>query len=52
MGVCMAKADLWPKLLPLVAGDDGMPVRECGPWTEDKLYFWSKRLFQNVSIGR
>lgn len=38
----MAKRDRWPELMQLAAVDDGLPTRECGSWTADKLYFWSK----------
>lgn len=37
----MAK-DRWPELCQSVAKDDGLPVREAGKWTEDKLYFWHR----------
>jgi three-Cys-motif partner protein len=32
----------WPELCELVERDDGLPVRDCGPWTEDKLHFWHR----------
>lgn len=38
----MRKRDRWPELCRHVERDDLLPVRECGSWTEDKLYFWSK----------
>jgi three-Cys-motif partner protein len=38
----MAKKDPWPQLLESVATPDGLPVRECGKWTETKLHFWAK----------
>ncbi len=38
----MPKKDKWPELCRYVEQDDLLPVRECGPWTENKLYFWSK----------
>jgi len=38
----MAKKDPWPQLLESVAKPDGLPVRECGRWTETKLHFWAK----------
>ena len=34
--------DRWPGLCKLVEHDDGLPVRTCGPWTEDKLILWSR----------
>jgi three-Cys-motif partner protein len=35
--------DRWPELCRLVKEDDGLPVRDdAGPWTEDKLFFWSR----------
>jgi three-Cys-motif partner protein len=34
--------DRWPELCELYKSDDGMPVREVGSWTEDKLYFWNR----------
>lgn len=37
----MAKRDRWPELCKLVEPDDGLEVRECGSWTEDKLWFWN-----------
>lgn len=39
----MAK-DRWPELCDLVAEDDGLPAREVGHWTEEKLYFWYRYL--------
>jgi three-Cys-motif partner protein len=38
----MPSKSRWPEYLRLVERDDHLPVRECGPWTEEKLYFWSK----------
>lgn len=38
----MGNPDPWPKLLESVAVEDGLPVRECGSWTERKLHFWAK----------
>ena len=29
----------WPELCEKYKRDDGLPVREVGPWTEDKLFF-------------
>jgi three-Cys-motif partner protein len=37
----MAK-DRWPELCESCKSDDGLPVREVGSWTEDKLYFWNR----------
>lgn len=37
----MSKRDRWPALCDLIRVDDGLKVRECGPWTEDKLWFWN-----------
>jgi three-Cys-motif partner protein len=34
--------DRWPALCRAFAQDDGLPVREVGSWTEDKLYFWNR----------
>src|SRR5690606_21668071 len=39
----MAK-DRWQALCKSVAQDDGLPVRDAGSWTEDKLYFWNRYL--------
>jgi three-Cys-motif partner protein len=36
------KKDRWPELCKSVELDDGLPVRDAGPWTEDKLYFWNR----------
>lgn len=36
------KKDRWPELCSLVSISDGLPVRDAGPWTEDKLYFWNR----------
>jgi hypothetical protein len=39
----VAKArDRWPDLCKLYEADDGLPAREVGSWTEDKLYFWNR----------
>jgi three-Cys-motif partner protein len=32
----------WNDLVARVAQDDGLPVREVGEWSEDKLFFWHK----------
>jgi three-Cys-motif partner protein len=36
------KRDRWPELCKLVEADDGLPVRDVGKWTEDKLIFWNR----------
>lgn len=38
----MTSKSNWPQLRELVKTDDGLPVRDCGPWTEDKLFFWNE----------
>lgn len=38
----MTRKDRWPELCDLVSGDDRLPVRESGPWTEDKLFYWNR----------
>ncbi len=38
------KKDRWPDLCSLVLEDDGLPVREAGSWTEDKLFYWNRYL--------
>jgi hypothetical protein len=38
----MADKDRWTELCQRVATSDGLPVREAGPWTEDKLYYWHR----------
>ena len=35
------KINRWPELCRLVEADDGLPSREVGLWTEDKLWFWN-----------
>lgn len=42
MGASMSTRDRWPRLLSLVEKDDDLPVRECGEWTIDKLWFWNR----------
>src|SRR5439155_24425314 len=32
----------WPDLCEKYKIDDGLPVRDVGPWTEDKLFFWNR----------
>ena len=34
--------DRWPELCASVKEDDGLPVRNVGPWTEDKLFYWHR----------
>jgi len=34
--------DRWPELCDRVASDDGLPSRDSGAWTEDKLYYWNR----------
>jgi three-Cys-motif partner protein len=36
------KKDRWLEHCKLVEDDDGLPVRDAGTWTEDKLYFWNR----------
>lgn len=40
----MAKkiTDNWQQLLKNVELDDGLPTREAGPWTFDKLWWWNR----------
>lgn len=33
--------DRWDELCELVENDDGLPVRDVGEWTREKLYFWN-----------
>lgn len=40
----MPRKNRWPEYLRLVAEEDQLPVRDCGPWTADKLFFWSKHI--------
>lgn len=32
----------WPDLCRFVERPDGLPTRDAGPWTEDKLWFWNR----------
>jgi three-Cys-motif partner protein len=32
----------WPDLLSQVEVDDGLPTRETGPWSFDKLWWWNR----------
>jgi three-Cys-motif partner protein len=34
--------DRWPELCKLYESDDGLPVRDAGRWTADKLFFWNR----------
>jgi three-Cys-motif partner protein len=34
--------DRWPELCKLVEEDDGLPTRDAGSWTEQKLFFWNR----------
>lgn len=34
--------DRWPDLKKLVSRDDGLPTREAGPWTFEKLWWWNR----------
>jgi three-Cys-motif partner protein len=36
------RADRWPELCERVSQDDGLPVRDVGAWTEDKLFYWNR----------
>ncbi len=36
--------DRWQSLCDSVAQEDGLPVREVGAWTEEKLWFWNRYL--------
>jgi three-Cys-motif partner protein len=36
------KKDRWPELCKLVENSDNLPVRDVGPWTVRKLYFWNR----------
>ncbi len=36
------KRDNWDEVCQLVHEDDGLPIREVGSWTEDKLWFWNR----------
>jgi three-Cys-motif partner protein len=40
-GPLVKKKDRWPELCELVAQDDGLVVRDSGPWAEKKLHFWN-----------
>lgn len=49
----MGKPDMWQELLTTVSEDDGLPCRDCGRWTEDKLWFWHRYLSitTNAMVG-
>lgn len=32
----------WQNLVSQVQIDDGLPTREAGPWTFDKLWWWNR----------
>lgn len=32
----------WQELIKLVEADDGMPTRQTGPWSFDKLFWWNR----------
>lgn len=34
--------DRWPELCDRVPQDDGLPCRDVGAWTEDKLFYWNR----------
>jgi three-Cys-motif partner protein len=34
--------DRWPDLCDRVSQDDGLPCRDVGAWTEDKLFYWNR----------
>jgi three-Cys-motif partner protein len=34
--------DRWLELCKIYETDDGLPVRDAGRWTADKLYFWNR----------
>jgi three-Cys-motif partner protein len=36
------KRNRWPELVRSVSVDDGLPTRESGKWTVDKLWFWHR----------
>ena len=40
----MTNPDRWQQLVMNVSEDDGLPWRDCGKWTEDKLWFWHRYL--------
>lgn len=44
----------WQNLCRLVEQDDGLPVREVGAWSEDKLFFWHKyiSITTNSMVGK
>jgi len=50
----MTAQDRWPELCERVAKDDSLPVRPCGPWTENKLWFWNRyvELTTNAMVGK
>lgn len=38
----MTQKDRWPELCKSVEENDGLPVRDCGSWTQTKLHFWNR----------
>lgn len=36
------RRDRWPELCSRVKADDGLPTRDAGPWTLDKLWWWNR----------
>lgn len=49
----MARIDGWQALCKQVESDDGLMARDCGPWTEQKLWFWHRYLSitTNAMVG-
>lgn len=39
----------WQELCELVKSDDGLPTRNVGEWSEDKLHFWHKYIQTTTS---
>lgn len=46
--------DRWQQLLETVAHSDELPVRDCGEWTERKLWFWNRyiEITTNAMVGK
>jgi len=44
----------WPKLCELYSKPDGLPTREVGAWTEDKLFFWHRyvQITSTAMVGK
>lgn len=36
--------DRWPELCDRVSNDDGLEVRDVGPWSAEKVYVWNRYL--------